>query len=119
MKRRAAVILALAALAAVATGCGALPPEAPVPVAGAISRALTTIASSCGEAYRLQAFSPHPDLSGLEATAGASARRLAPIVRRHPRWIYESDTLTEITQLSAADLRACALPGAAAALRSG
>lgn len=119
MRRRAVAFLGTAALAAAVAGCGALPPEAPVPVAGVVSRALTTIASACGESYRLQEFTPHPDLSGLEATAGASARRLAPIVRRHPRWIYQSDTLTEIAHESAADLRGCSLPQAAAALPSG
>lgn len=107
------------AVALASGGCGATPPQAPVGAASAISDALTSIAAACGESYRLQAFTPHPDLTGLETSAAASARRLAPLVREHPQWIYQGDTLTEIARLSAADLRGCALPRAAAALAPG
>ena len=97
--------------------CGALPPQAPVAAASLVSRALSTIASSCGESYRLQEFTPHPDLTGLEKTAGESARTLAGISVRHPQWVYQGATLSQIDTLSIQDLDGCSLPHAAAILR--
>lgn len=119
MRRRGAAALATAVLAAAVTGCGALPPEAPIPVAGDVSRALTTIASSCGESYRLQEFTPHPDLRALEATASDSAGTLARLAARHPEWVYQSQTLAQLKALSVTALQSCALPRAAAVLRRG
>ena len=115
--RRGLALLA-AGVALGTAGCGALPPEAPVPAAGLISRSLTTIAASCGESYRLQEFTPHPDLSGLEATASQSARKLEAIRARHPQWVYQGETLTQIAGTSVQDLDACALPGAARVLQA-
>jgi hypothetical protein len=113
------VIVALTtACAALATaGCGALPPEAPVGQASIISGALTTIAAACGESYRLQEFTPHPDLSGLEATAAASAGRLQRIRLGHPRWVYQGETLTQIAGTSITSLNDCSLPRAARVLQ--
>ncbi|HWE10505.1 MAG TPA: hypothetical protein VG325_14225 [Solirubrobacteraceae bacterium] len=108
---RTAVAVACASL--IAAACGAPPPQAPVAQASIISGALTTIAASCGEAYRLEAFTPHPDLTGLESTAGASAGKLARISSRHPGWIYQGDTLAKIDTLSVQSLRACSLTRAA------
>ena len=116
-RRGAALTLACACAVLGTAGCGALPPEAPVPAAGLISRSLTTIAASCGESYRLQEFTPHPDLSGLEATAGASARQLQRIRVRHPRWVYQGETLTQIAGSSIAYLSDCSLAAAARILR--
>jgi hypothetical protein len=93
------------------------PPEAPVPAAGLISRSLSSIAASCGQSYRLQEFTPHPDLSRLEATAGASARSLERIRTRHPRWVYQGETLTQIAGASLEPLQACSLSGAARILQ--
>lgn len=109
--RRGCAALALAGACAVlgATGCGALPPEAPVPAASVISRSLTTIAASCGQSYRLQEFTPHPDLSRLEATAAQSARKLESIRARHPKWVYQGETLTQIAGASVQSLDACSL----------
>jgi hypothetical protein len=115
--RRWAAALAVGAAALGAGGCGAPPPQAPVAQASIISGALTTIAASCGESYRLQAFTPHPDMSGLESTAGASAGKLARISSRHPEWIYQGDTLAKIDTLSARSLRACSLTRAASTLQ--
>jgi hypothetical protein len=116
--RRRAALAVLAACAVLGlTACGALPPEAPVPAASVISRALTTIAASCGESYRLQEFTPHPDLGGLEASAAASARKLERIRARHPAWVYQGETLTQIAGASIAYLNGCALSRAASILR--
>ena len=110
---RAVLALAGAGAALGAGACGALPPEAPVSAAGIISRSLTTIAASCGESYRVQEFTPRPDLAGLEASASASARRLERIRTRHPRWVYQGETLTQIAGASIEALDDCALSGAA------
>ena len=110
---RAVLALAGACGALGAGACGALPPEPPVPAASLISRSLTTIAASCGESYRLQEFTPRPDLGGLEATADASARRLDRIRTRHPRWVYQGETLTQIAGASSEALDDCSLSGAA------
>jgi len=115
---RAIVAVTTACAALAAAGCGALPPEAPVGQASIVSGALTTIAATCGESYRLQEFTPHPDLSGLEATAAASARRLQRIRVGHPGWVYQGETLTQIAGTSVQDLDACALPGAARVLQA-
>jgi hypothetical protein len=114
---RRAPALTLVCAALLITACGAPPPQAPVGQASIISGALTTIAASCGEAYRLEAFTPHPDLSGLESMAGASAANLARISSRHPGWIYQGDTLARIDTLSVQYLRGCSLTRAARTLQ--
>jgi hypothetical protein len=115
--RRRATALGVACAALVVSACGAPPPQAPVAQASIISGALTTIAASCGEAYRLEAFTPHPDLSGLESMAGAGAGKLAEISSRHPGWIYQGDTLAKIDTLSIQYLRGCSLNRAAETLQ--
>ncbi|HWD76298.1 MAG TPA: hypothetical protein VG371_14245 [Solirubrobacteraceae bacterium] len=114
--RRRAVALTVVGAALLVAACGAPPPQPPVGQASIISGALTTIAASCGEAYRLEAFTPHPDLSGLESMAGASAGKLARISSRHPGWIYQGDTLARIDTLSVQYLRGCSLTRAAETL---
>ncbi len=116
MRGRLALSGALAALGLAA--CGPLPPQAPVNAASLISRATTSIAASCGESYRLQEFTPHPDLSGLEASAGQSARKLEAIRARHPEWVYQGETLTQIAGASVEYLQACSLPRAARILQA-
>lgn len=114
-RRAAAVAVGCASLAV--CGCGATPPQAPAGQASIIADALTTIAASCGEAYRLQAFTAHPDLSSLEAMAGTSAGKLARISSRHPEWIYQGNTLAQIDTLSIRYLGACSLSAAARPLQ--
>jgi hypothetical protein len=120
MRRRPrAVLILIAACAALGAGaCGALPPQAPVGQASVISGALTTIAASCGESYRLQEFTPHPDLGRLEATASTSARSLQRIRARHPQWVYQGETLTQIAGATVRYLNDCSLSGASRILRA-
>ncbi|HWE14709.1 MAG TPA: hypothetical protein VG365_14400 [Solirubrobacteraceae bacterium] len=118
LRRRAATLAVAASCAPLSvSACGPLPPQAPVGRASIISGALTTIAASCGEAYRLQAFIPHPDLSGPESTAASSSVKLARISFRHPEWVYQGDTLAQIDTLSIRYLRACSLARAARVLQ--
>lgn len=116
--RWAAAVLVCGCSALGAAACGALPPQAPVAQASTISSALTTISASCGEAYRLQAFTVRPDLSGLESTAAHSAQTLARIADHHPEWVYQGRTLAQLQTLSAAALRSCSLNRAAGLVRA-
>lgn len=115
--RSIAALAAAALLAAAISACGPLPPQAPVAQASKISTALTTIVAACGESYRLQEFTAHPDLSGLDATAASSAGTLAAVAIRHPAWVYQGKTLAQISALSEGQLRSCALPRAARVLK--
>ena len=118
MKRRRAVLALTGASAAIGlAACGPLPPQAPVSAASLVARATTSIAASCGESYRLQEFTVHPDLSGLETSASQSARKLEGIRARHPQWVYQGETLTQIAGASVQYLTACSLPRAARILR--
>jgi hypothetical protein len=114
---RAVLVVSVACAALGASACGSLPPQAPVGQASVISGALTTIAASCGQSYRLREFTPHPDLSGLEATAAQSARKLEAIRARHPKWVYQGETLTQIAGASVQSLEACSLSRAGQILR--
>jgi hypothetical protein len=113
------LVLAGACVVLNVSACGLLPPEAPVGQASVVSRALTTIAAACGESYRLQEITPRPDLGGLELTATSSAGTLERIRARHPDWVYQGETLTQIAGASVRDLNACSLPGAARILQVG
>ncbi len=119
MRRRLGITAAGFGAALALGACGPLPPQAPVGQASVISGALTTIAASCGESYRLQEFASHPDLAGPEAAAGDSARKLERIRVRHPEWVYQGETLTQIAGASIEDLDDCSLSGAARILRAG
>jgi hypothetical protein len=103
--------------AAAVSGCGPLPPQAPVAQASTISSALTTIIAACGESYRLQAFHPGADLSSLDATAASSAGKLAGISAKHPAWVYQGKTLAQIDALSVDQLKGCSLTRAARVLK--
>jgi hypothetical protein len=116
-RRAAAAGLAATAAALAFAGCGALPPEAPVAQASIISTALATISSTCGESYRFQEFTRHPNLTPLAASARQSAVKLAAIAAHHPEWIYQGATLTQIDALSAQLLRGCSLTSAARVLQ--
>ncbi len=63
---------ALVAAAALAlSACGAQQPQPSVLQARTISNALTSIASSCGQAYRRREFAPGDDLRSLETSASS------------------------------------------------
>jgi len=73
------------------TGAGRLRRSAAAgagPQARTISNALTSIASSCSEAYRRRGFTPSDDLWSLEASASSSAPRLVAIASRHLAWSF-------------------------------
>ncbi len=108
----------VAALAALGLGaCGPPPPQVPLAQAGTVSNALTGITTTCGYAYQELAFTPHPDLGPLEASAVANVSALAPVVVRNPRWIYQGKTLGQIVALSIRYLDDCSLRRAARRLQ--
>jgi hypothetical protein len=114
--RRAALAGSMFALAAV--GCGAKPPQAPLPAARELAYTTGQISSACGEAYQLTAFpgDHRRELLTLQATATSSARKLAAVYRRNPRWIYEGQTVATIVWKAVSLLHECRLGRAAAPL---
>jgi len=115
------ILLALAAaLALLLAGCGPTPPQAPRGQAMKLSVATGGISTACGLAYQLTAFPADgdrkSDLATLEATASASAAKLASVYRRNPAWIYQGDTVGEIVVDGIGMLHDCGLPRAAGVL---
>jgi hypothetical protein len=115
--RFAALGFALAALAV--TGCGALPPQAPLAYAKKLDSATSGIATACGSAYQVTAFPGNHtrDLDGLEAGAAKSARKLAKVFHRNRDWVYQGDTVAEIASDAVSMLESCGLHRAAGQLR--
>jgi hypothetical protein len=111
----------LALLAVALSGCGATPPQAPLPDAKRLDASTSAISSACAESYQATAFTGggRPDLQTLEATAAAAARKLASVYARNPAWIYQGETVSEIVRDSASMLRSCRLEQAAMTLNSG
>jgi hypothetical protein len=101
-----------------ATACGATPPQAPLAQAKRLDGATNGIAFACGEAYQVTAFagSHAADLSPIRRVATRSAAKLAAVDAINADWIYQGQTIAEIVHAGAADLRACGLSDAAAAL---
>jgi hypothetical protein len=108
-RRRAVAMSAL-----VATRCGALPPQAPLPEAKKLDNSTSGIASACGLSYQLTAFpgDHRRALATLEATASTSARKLASVYRRDPAWIYQGETIAVIVKDATSALDDCGLSGA-------
>ncbi len=110
--------LAVLTVALILAGCGATPPQAPLPQAMKLDSATSGIATACGLTYQVTAFpgDHRADLETLEATATTSARKLASVYARDPAWIYQGETVGEILHDGVSLLRACGLHGAASAL---
>ena len=115
--RCAAAGLALAALAV--AGCGALPPQAPLAYAKKLDSATSGISTACGSAYQVTAFPGNhtSDLDGLEAGAITYARKLETVFDRNREWIYQGDTVAEISSDAVSMLRSCGLHRAAEQLK--
>lgn len=109
-------MLAAGCAAVALAGCGPPPPQVPLARAGTVSNALTGIITTCGYSYQALAFTVHPDLGKLEASATANVRALAGVVVRNPHWIFQGKTLGQIVVLSIHYLDECSLPQAARAL---
>jgi hypothetical protein len=116
-RRFAAVGLALASLAV--AGCGALPPQAPLAYAKKLDSATSGISTACGGAYQVTAFpGDHTrDLDGLEAGAITYARKLETVFHRNREWIYQGDTVAEISSDAVSMLESCGLHRAARQLK--
>jgi hypothetical protein len=115
--RLKALGLALAALSA--AGCGALPPQAPLAYARKLDSATSGISTACGYAYQVTAFPGNhaADLKKLEATAATGARKLANVFRRNRGWVYQGDTVAEISSDAVSRLNSCGLHRAARQLK--
>jgi hypothetical protein len=100
-------------------GCGPTPPQAPYAQAKKLDAATSDISTACGLAYQVTAFpgDHRADLENLEASATASARKLASVYAGNPAWIYQGDTVGKIVDDGVAMLRTCGLDAAARVLR--
>ena len=116
---RAAVAVVVATLGAAVSGCGALPPEAPLAYAEKLDSATSGISTACGYAYRATAFpGDHTrDLNQLEASASMYVDKLVKVFRRNRKWVYQSDTVAEISSDAVSMLNSCGLHAAAHRLR--
>jgi hypothetical protein len=118
---RTAAALALAALAlaaAVLSGCGPTPPQAPFRQAQKLDSALSGIASACGLSYQTTALagSSRPDLSSLQSAANKEVHKLASVYALSPEWIYQGETVRTIVRDSITALGDCGLSDAQARL---
>jgi uncharacterized protein YjiS (DUF1127 family) len=110
--------LRLIAVALVAAGCGATPPQAPGPDAYRLNKALSSVSTACGHAYEIRTFSKGARaLAGTERQADKQIPVLARIYRRNPNWVFQGKTVAELVQLSRTYLDDCGLHRAARRLR--
>ncbi len=118
LQHAGAAVAAIAALTA--AGCGALPPQAPLAYAKKLDAATGGISTACGDAYRVQAF-PNArtarDMKKLEATVSSDVGKLAGVFRRNHKWVYQGDTIAEISSDAVSMLSSCGLRAAAKQLR--
>lgn len=114
------VVVVAAALGAAVAGCGPLPPQAPLAYAKKLGTATSDISTACGFAYQLTAFpGQHArDLKHLEAEAITDARKLEQVFRRNRNWVFQGDTVAEISSDAVSMLESCGLHKAAHQLRS-
>jgi hypothetical protein len=117
MSRRLRILASVAAALALA-GCGATPPQAPLPQAKKLDSATGDMSTDCGLTYQVTAFAGNhqAELAQLEATASISARKLATVYGRNPAWIYQGETVHDIVRDSLAMLSACGLTKAESTL---
>lgn len=114
-------LVAAPALTVAVAACGAASSEAPTTQAMKLSVATSGISTACGLAYQSTAFprDHRSDLKTLEATASASAAKLAGVYRRNPAWIYQGETVHDIVRDALSMLGACELTQAEHALLRG
>jgi hypothetical protein len=116
---RAAAVIAAVTLGVGLSGCGALPPQAPLAYAKKLDSATSGISTACGKAYRVTAFpGDHAhDLKLLEATATSDAHKLEKVFNRNRKWVYQGFTVAEIASDAVSMLSSCGLHQAAAQLK--
>lgn len=109
---------AAALLALALAGCGATPPQAPLPQAKKLDGATSGISTACGESHQVTAFpgDHRSELTTLVVTASSKARQLASVYERDPAWIYQGETIRQIVKDSLSMLRSCGLAQAARVL---
>lgn len=116
---RAVSAVVAATLAATLSGCGALPPQAPLAYAKKLDSATSGISTACGFAYQFTAFPGNHAryLRSLEAAAITDAHKLERVFRRNRTWVYQGDTVAEISSDAVSMLTACGLHAAADQLK--
>jgi hypothetical protein len=111
-------LLIAALLAAALAGCGPTPPQAPHTQAKKLGASTSDISTECGLTYQLTAFpgNHRKELASLQKQAQASARSLASVYAKNPKWIYQGETVGQVVIDAITMLKACGLPHAARAL---
>jgi hypothetical protein len=120
MKHARKISMPVAALMLLAiTGCGALPPQAPLQYAKKLDSATSGISTACGETYRLTAFPGNHtrDLKELEAAAASDVHKLVTVFKRNRNWVYQGFTVAEIASDGVSMLNSCGLKQAAQQLK--
>jgi hypothetical protein len=114
-----AVALGLVSAAVAISGCGALPPQAPLQYAKKLDSATSGISTACGYAYRATAFPGNHArvLEKLEDAASGAARKLANVFHRDRHWVYQGYTVAEISSDAVSMLSSCGLHAAATQLK--
>jgi hypothetical protein len=107
--------IALMVAGATVSACGSTAGQAPLRQAMKLSVATGGISTACGLAYQTTAFQKS-DLETLEATASASATKLASVYAKNPAWIYQGESVRQIVKDSIAMLNACGLTRSAGVL---
>lgn len=118
--RAPTAVVVVAMLGAVVAGCGPLPPQAPLAYARKLSTATGGISTACGFAYQVTAFPGNHarELEKFEAQAIVDARKLVKVFKRNRQWVYQGDTVAEISSDAVSMLQSCGLHKAAHQLRS-
>jgi hypothetical protein len=120
MKSARKIAVPAAALLALAmTGCGALPPQAPLQYAKKLDGATSGISTACGETYRVTAFAGDHgrDLNELESTAATDVHKLVNVFTRNRNWVYQGFTVAQIASDGVSMLSSCGLTRAAHQLK--
>jgi hypothetical protein len=118
VRRPITTALGLIATVALAAGCGATPPQAPLRAAMKLDSALSGIAHACGLSYQTTALARKPvsPPGVLEAVATRHSDKLASVYAQNPDWIYQGETVRTIVQDSISALDGCGLEQAKAEL---
>lgn len=113
-------LIAVGAVTLAIAGCGATPPQAPVPDAKTLNSVTGTIASACGESYQVHEFdaADNRELRRLGAAATTAAGRLAVVFHRNAAWVFQGETVAKIVADGESMLDACRLHRAANVLAS-
>ncbi len=100
------------------SGCGATPPQAPLPDAKLLDRGTGGIALTCGLSLQIRAFPgvAPAELAALRAKAAMHAHEILTVRSRNPGWVYQGETVAQIAIDARQALHDCGLAASAGGL---